>query len=93
MGMSTHVVAIRPPDERWIEMKKVWDSCEKAGVDVPDKVMSFFNHEAPDETGVLIDIERGPAVSVFEDDCKNGFEVDLATLPPDVKKLRFWNSY
>lgn len=27
MSMSTNVYGIKPPDERWKMMKKVWDTC------------------------------------------------------------------
>lgn len=94
MGMNTHVVGIRPPDEMWKKMKAARDACVAADVPIPDEVMEFFNYEEPDSAGVLIDLED------YESCCekwgaegKQGFEIDLSKLPENIKLIRFFNSY
>lgn len=93
MGMSTHVVAIRPPDERWTQMKAVYDACAAAGLQPPDEVMDYFDGEEPDPKGVVLDLVRSGAVQDWSDDYSIGLEVRLAKLPPDVQILRFYNSW
>jgi hypothetical protein len=93
MSMSTPVVGIRPPDDAWKAHKAVWDACIKAGVDVPRKTLDFFEGESPDDAGVLVGIDDGPAVSEWQDDCSQGFEVDISSLPEGIKRIRFYNSW
>ena len=91
MGMSTHVVGFKPPDDRWKKMKAVHDSCIEAGLEPPEEVQEFFDWCTPDPSGVEIDIphtgysDRGTL--------REGFEIDVSHLPPGVTKIRFWNSY
>lgn len=89
MSMSTHVIGIVPPDDEWQKMKAIWDACDAAGVDPPDEVAEFFGHQEPDPKGVLVDIEA----EEWNGDAESGFEVDLASVPEHVKRLRFYNSW
>lgn len=92
MGMSTHVVGFRPPDDAWQRMKQAHDSCKAAGVEPPHGVQEFFNYKEPDSAGVEVDIQQ--AVTTWnERDMSDGFEVDITKLPPGVKIVRFVNSY
>ena len=93
MGMSTHVVGFRPPDEKFQKMKAVWEACEKAGVRPPREVDDFFKGERPDENGVVVPIERSICVREYKSDSEEGFEVDVTKLPPDVKIVRFYNAW
>lgn len=89
MGMSTHVIGFKPPDEKWQKMKAVWDSCKKAGVDIPPDVEDFFNGEPPDDMGVEVELP----VHEWRDDMRRGFELYVSELPVDVKVIRFYNSW
>ena len=99
MGMSTHVVAIRPPDDKWLKMKEAYESCRTAGVEPPKKVLDFFEGEEPDPAGVEVGSaglrdDRMPRwVSQLKVECMDGFEVDVTKLPKDVTIVRFYNSY
>jgi transaldolase len=93
MGMSTHVVGIKPPDKVWKTMKQAWDACEAAKVPVPDEVLEFFNHEKPDDAGVIVEIDESEAVSKYSEDGVEGFDVDIKKLPQDVTVVRFYNAY
>lgn len=93
MGMSTHVIGIKPPDEKWKKMKAIWDACSAAGIEPPGEVVSFFDYTAPDPLGVEVAIEKSRSVKEYTDDMRSGFEVDLKALPEDVTVLRFWNSW
>jgi hypothetical protein len=89
MGMSTHVVGFRPPDEKWKKMKKIWDSCQEAGVAVPKEVAEFFDDCEPDPAGVEVEIKTHP----YHDESRDGYEVHLSEIPKDVTLIRFFNSY
>ena len=39
MSMSTNVIGFAPPDDKWLKMKEVYDSCIIAGVNVPREVV------------------------------------------------------
>lgn len=98
MGMSTHVIGFKPPDEKFHKMLAAYRACEEAGVPIPKSVSDFFKGESPDEAGVRVDLgsEYGrcaPGVQVWQSDAGGGFEVDLRKLDPDVKILRFYNSW
>lgn len=94
MSMSTNVVGIVPPDDEWKKMKKIWDACKEAGIEPPKDVWAFFNDEYPDAAGGIIEQEKlGKAVEEWSNESSVGFEVDLAMLPPHVKKLRFYNNW
>jgi len=93
MGMSTYVVGIRRPDEKWAQMKAVWDACRAAGVGPPDEVLEFFNHESPDPAGIIVELRGTPCIRAYNDDMRQGWEVDIATLPKNVTAVRFFNSW
>lgn len=89
MSMSTHVVGYRPPDERWHQMKAIWDACAEAGIDPPEEVRSFFGGEAPDARGIEVEVES----QLWQENGRAGLEVALADLPPNVTHLRFFNAW
>ncbi len=85
MSTSWRAQGIRLPDERWQQMKAVYDACTAAGIDVPDEVMRFFNYEGPDPAGVVIDIPSRE----WKSDYYSGTEVDVADIPDGVRTIRF----
>lgn len=89
--MSTHVVGFVPPDDRWHKMKAAWDACTAAGVRLPIEVGEFFGHALPDAAGVELKIDA--AVTPFIAAERHGFDVALDKLPPNVKVVRFFNSF
>jgi len=93
MGMSTHVVGFRPPDEKWRKMKAAWEACSDAGISPPPEVEDFFNGAAPDDAGVEVRVERTEAVSPYTCESGSGYEVDLTKLPKGVTILRFYNAW
>jgi len=93
MGMSTHVIGFKPPDAKWRQMKKAYDSCHAAGVEPPKEVSAFFEWGAPDEAGVEVNIEAHECCTEYNEEMVDGFEIDVTKLPKDVTRIRFWNSY
>lgn len=90
MGMSTHVVGFRPPDEKWRQMKAVWDACVAASTDIPMDVLDFFGHEDPDERGVEISLNF---TGWNDGRSSEGFEVQVADIPEGCATIRFYNSW
>ncbi len=89
MGMSTHVIGFAPPDESWEKMRDVYLSCQRAGVEIPEAVQSFFDYQAPDPAGVQVAIPKQD----FFDDGSTGIEIDVKDIPAHVTKIRFFNSW
>lgn len=48
MTMSTHVLGIAEPDEKWGKMKAAYDACLAADVPVPPEIEDYFDGE-PEE--------------------------------------------
>ncbi len=91
MGMSSHVIGFKPPNEKWKQMKQVRESCLAAGISIPAEVDKFFDYEEPDEAGVQVKIPVHE--SSDSRSCSDIFEVYLKDIPKDVTILRFINSY
>jgi len=89
--MSTHVVGLKPADERWFQMKEIWDMCTKAKIEVPEEVYDFFESEYPEGDGMPVNIKS--ACSEYKYDMCEGYDVDITKLPKDVKIVRVFNSY
>jgi len=89
MSMSTHVYGIRPTDEKWEKMKAIYDSCEKADIEIPDEVIEFFDEGEPDEKGIEVEI---PHEDWSNEDC-SGLEVKVADIPKNITIIRFYNSW
>lgn len=92
MGLSTHVVGIKPPDQRWREMKAIWDACVAAKVAVPRAVETFFDGDVPNTLGVEVH-DLGEACVRYGDDAREGFDIYVDKLPPDVKIIRVYNAW
>lgn len=93
MGMSTHVIGFRPPDERWHQMKNAHDALLAAGLPLTTEIELFFENCHPDPSGQEVDIERTPAVKEWSDEHRSGFEIDIRKLPPECYIVRVYNSW
>ena len=87
------VTGFRPPDEKWQEMKKVWDACASARIRPPKEVTDFFNNERPDSKGVEIDLNAHKCRGEYSRDMVDGVEIDLTKLPEGITLLRFTMTY
>jgi len=92
--MGIHVIGFQNSDEKFQQMKDVWDACEKAGVKPPTEVSEFFDYEAPGVRGRPVAIEGTPCCRKWnEEEMQDGFEVDVTKLPEGVTVIRFYNTY
>jgi phage terminase large subunit-like protein len=51
MGVSYDVVGIKPADEKYTQMKNIYELCERANVQVPKEVREFFRGTMPGARG------------------------------------------
>lgn len=97
MGMSTQVVAFRDMDGEFAKMLEVKRFCEAHHVSYPAEVDAFFKGKADYSEDVLreefLEIPLGDALSKWEDDDADGYEVDVSKIPVGVKTIRFSNSW
>jgi len=91
MSMSTHVVGFAPPDEQWKKMKAIWDSCDEAGIDPPEKVSDYFDGCDPDPSGIEVDLDN--ILEEYSSEGSEGYQLKVKDIPKKVKILRFINSY
>lgn len=91
MGMSTHVIAFHPPDEKWRKMKAIYDACVAGDIEIPDDVNDFFNGEPPDESGVEVEIDK--ILEKWSDEDRSGYQIEISKLPKGITILRFYNSW
>lgn len=92
MSRSIVIHGFAPPDEKWQQMKAVYDACVAAKIPVPQDVDQFFDSERPDPAGVQISLTRGncEAVREWNSEYGMGYEVDLDKLPLHIKMIRFF---
>jgi len=92
MGMSTHITGFIPADEKWHAMKKIFDECVRLDIEAPDEVWTFFGGEDPgDKPGQEAAI--GDSCKDWRGDCSEGYEIEIDKIPPNIKFIRFYNSW
>jgi len=86
--------AVRKPDEKWAQMKKVWHACKQAGVEVPSEVEGFFGGCEPRDDGVFGEIVYGvekfygtPQCTREEHHVYTVYEVFLSGLPDGAESI------
>lgn len=84
--ITSSIQGVVPPDEKFLKMLAVWNSCKAAGIPLPSELLEFFNWEEPDTSGVIISLRDSVAVSQY---MGYGYEVDLSLIPEHIKKIRF----
>ena len=93
MGMSTNVVGIVPADEKYKQMVAAAKALELAGLGITDEINEFFDWEWPiNEGGMVVDINK-EAISEYNADMEQGYDIDISKLDPKIKTIRFTNSY
>jgi hypothetical protein len=85
MSIDLYVRGFIPPTEKFQEMKKIYDLCEKMDIEPPEEVLAFFNFDAPENEGVVVEIKN--AISILQDEW--GYSVDITKLPKDVTIIKF----
>jgi len=90
MSRTIYVEGIKPPDEKWLKMKQVYDACKAAKLEAPSEVQKFFDYREPDAKGVIVEQKKlGDAVTELTSEDAMGYDVDLTKLDKDITILRF----
>jgi hypothetical protein len=92
MGMCSYVLGIKPKDEKYMTMKQIYDNCASLNIAIPKEVLDYFGDYDPDEFGLIVDNIKSIEWSHPHQSC-SGIEVNLDDLPPDVRIIRFVNSW
>lgn len=88
MSVDLSVHGFRPPDERWDQMKAIYDSCKAAGVSPPGEVEEFFDYTRPDDAGAEVEIP----IKAWNSEYASGYEINIKDLPKDVYIIRAYLS-
>lgn len=96
---NMYASGFKPPDEKWLRMKAVWDACQEADVPIPSDVEQYFGGEDPDASGVEVGQTELFDAGVITDwnngehGMSEGVEIHVDKVPADVKIIRVYNSY
>lgn len=97
MGMNIHVVGVRDLDKTFKDMMAVKLACEKANVDYPNEVDDYFSEYgdvSDPEDSLRREMEHTKITTKkINEEGFNCWEVDLKSLPSDIKAVRFIISY
>jgi hypothetical protein len=98
MGMHTSVEVYCELPAKWEKLMAVKAACDAADISYPKEISDIFDKEIIlRDKYVRIEVaskrEKQRGVSHFAENGTDGFEVYLNELPPDVKLIRFVNSY
>ena len=95
MGMTTYVVGVRDEtSELYVKHRKVLEACADAGIrKLPTETALFFGDETVCMSLLSDKMEVKLPFTEKQDDSRMFYEVDIDSIPKDVKKIRFVNSY
>jgi hypothetical protein len=97
MSMSTRVQAFRDMDGDFKRMMEVKLFCDEHKVSYPAEVVKFFKGMAGESESCLrdemLEIDIRACVRERSEDTSLYYEIDVSSIPPDVKTLRFSNSW
>jgi len=87
-SFSFGITGFKSADEKWLQMKSVWDACKSAGLDIPSKVLDFFGGDYPgDSPGMDLNIDSA-AREFINHRGVAGIEIDVKKLPQDCTYIR-----
>jgi len=97
MSMSTNVQAFRDMNGEFARMLEAKKFCDERKLSYPKEVDEYFQGDADlDEHSLreqFLEVNISSAVTEYRDDYSEGYEVEVAKLPKDVKTIRFRNSW
>jgi uncharacterized protein YeeX (DUF496 family) len=97
MGVSMHITGLRDLDGRFATMLEIKKICEKAKVSYPKEVLDYFGSELIDYSEEyikenMLNADIKSIVREYSDDYREGFEIAVADIPKEIKKIRFYVS-
>jgi hypothetical protein len=91
MSMLVGVTGLTKPDEQWLKMKAVWDTCTEAGVVIPHTVKEYFDFDEPNEQEFAMSLHT--LATKYENSNEVGYEIEVDNIPSNVKTIRFYVSF
>lgn len=88
MGMSTHVIGLKPPNDKHKKMLEVYKNCRDLNIVVPEEVKIYFYQCEPREEEVTIDIPN----KEWSENTSQVIEINLDEIDKDIRIIRFYNS-
>ncbi len=84
MGSDLYIKGFGDPDGKSEEYAKIWELCEKQGIDVPPRVEEFFCYQRPADGLVPVHIPRAE----YHDENSSGYDIKVADIPANVVTIR-----
>jgi len=92
--MSSHLKAFIPDnDPTYQKHLRILTMCKKENVSLPKETADYFGTCDEPEEKLQFILKRDDHYTKWQDEMREGFEVDLTKLPKEVTKIRFYNSY
>ena len=85
MGTYLFVEGIRKSDDKFKQMKAVWDACMKADIELPKEIQKFFNWRDPDKEGLRVKLTEEHGLEK-EDFSYKGI-IEIAKLPDNITHI------
>lgn len=97
MSMSTYITALRDMDGKFKDMLEIKRFCDRKKVSYPKEVIEYFGNNLGESEEYMIQemLEVRIPQKEFSDDRVNGsgIEIQVKDIPPEVKVIRFVNSW
>lgn len=89
MSISYDVEGLIKPDKNHLSKVNAYQACLDAGVSIPDELYKYFNYEAPDECGLVKDLNDTESVTQDNDESSYWYDVDLSKIDKNIHIIRF----
>lgn len=99
MSSSMYVVGFRPVDAEWERNLQVYNACKNNGIELPESVSGFFGEliecgrDPLDSPGIEVCLDKNSAITKYNEDMREGYEIKISELPKDVHVIRVFMSY
>lgn len=99
MGMSMHIKGFVSEDNlEYQKHKNILLFCRESNVSLPVETQRYFNSDQYPSLNLLsekleFELIKGEHYIKYSVDMEDGFEIDLAKIPEDIKKIRVYNLF
>lgn len=88
-SIGNTIIALCEPDEKWKQMKAIYDLCVHARVIVPEEVEAYFNYNEPPDTQTVNVTSKLRLVTDYSN--PQYYTLKLFDLPDNTTALNFEN--
>lgn len=92
MGVSVHIIGIKPSTDEYRKKLQAYRACFAAGIDPPYELVEFFDDLSPDHVptdGIEVTVKDAVSGDV---EYGRGATIDLSKLPEGVERIRIYMS-